>query len=202
MVANGMSNGQISLISGMDPARISVLRSDPTFKELVADYKTIDDGLQAEFMERATTLTLTAMESIQDDLEDPQREMPTSTKLEIAKFGSDRIGHGPVTKTSNVNVNVELATRISTARKRAQLDVVDAEFTALPPARNVPVPAPGPSPAAQDPSPSPGHYEEGHAQRRAKRDVPVLSEEPGGRPPSQVETVEAPGEARPREKPE
>jgi hypothetical protein len=188
MVANGMSNGQISLISGMDPSRISVLRSDPTFKELVADYKTIDDGLQAEFMERATTLTLTAMESIQDDLEDPQREMPTSTKLEIAKFGSDRIGHGPVTKTSNVNVNVELATRISTARKRAQLDVVDAEFTQvapgsspnasgssrnvpdLPPARNVSVTA-----------------EEGHAQRRAI---------------SETETVEAPGFARPGEKPE
>lgn len=132
MVANGMSNGQISLISGMDPSRISVLRTDPTFKELVSDYQSIDAGLQAEFMERATTLTLTAMESIQDDLEDPERDLPTSTKLEIAKFGSDRIGHGPVTKTSNVNVNVELATRISTARKRALLDVTDAEFTTLP----------------------------------------------------------------------
>lgn len=132
MVANGMSNGQISLISGMDPARISILRSDPTFKELVEDYRSIDDALQAEFMERATTLTLTAIESIQDDLENPDHEMSTATKLEIAKFGSDRIGHGPVTKTSNVNVNVELASRISTARKRALLDVTDAEFKELP----------------------------------------------------------------------
>jgi hypothetical protein len=120
MVANGMSNGQISLVSGMDPSRISILRSDPTFRQLVDDYRSIEESLQADFMERAATLTLTAMDAMQEALESDEPP-PVTTALEIAKFGSDRIGHGPVTKTSNVNLNVELSSRLSQARKRAFL---------------------------------------------------------------------------------
>lgn len=128
LVANGLTNGQISLMTGMDPGRVSVLRSDPTFKELVSDYQKIDAGLQAEFLERATTLSLTAMNNLQEMLEDDENSLPALTQLEVAKFASDRTGHGPVTKTSNVNVNVELGSRLESARKRLA-NVIEGEAT-------------------------------------------------------------------------
>jgi hypothetical protein len=92
--------------------------------------------MQADFIERATILTLTAMESIQDELEDPDAAVPIGTRLEIAKFAADRIGHAPQVNTQ-VNINVDLSGRLERARKRT------AELALAPPSeRASTVPAP------------------------------------------------------------
>jgi len=133
LVVAGKSNPEISLITGMDPTRISVLRGDPAFKELVADYKKIEDGVQAEVHNRLVQLNLTVVEEIQDRIENSEEPVPLSTLLEVGKFTADRIGHGPITKQMNTNVNVDLSGRLAAARKRvASLPppdkVTDAEF--------------------------------------------------------------------------
>jgi hypothetical protein len=134
MIAAGKTNAEVSLLTGMDPARISFLKSDPAFKELVTDYQKIEDGLNAEFHERLHMLGMTAVEEMQDRLETSEEPLPMQTLIEVSKFAADRTGYGPITKQMNTNVNLDLSTRLASARKRApalsspQPEIVDAEF--------------------------------------------------------------------------
>lgn len=124
-IANGMSNPETSSITGYDTAYLSVLKSDPSFKELVAHYQTCADAAQADFLTRATGLSLTAMNNLQEMLENDAEPLAPGMQLEIAKFAADRIGHAPVQKNVNVNVNAELGSRLDAARRRLR-DVTPA----------------------------------------------------------------------------
>lgn len=118
VLAQGMTHTEASLVTGYDPSRISILRSDPTFIELIEQYKKVEAGLMADFMDRATTLTLTAVNRLQELLEDDEKPVSAQTALEIAKFGADRTGHAPVQKNMNLNANVGIADRVHRARER------------------------------------------------------------------------------------
>ncbi|MGH8337366.1 MAG: hypothetical protein ACRETL_11230, partial [Gammaproteobacteria bacterium] len=62
LLVAGKTNNEVSIMTGMDPGRISVLRSDPTFKQLVEDYRKIETGQEADFVERLQMLGMTAVE--------------------------------------------------------------------------------------------------------------------------------------------
>jgi hypothetical protein len=55
-------------------------------------------------------------ERLEDD--DMREKMPLASLLEIVKVGADRSGHGPSSSSTQVNVNVNLASRLEEARKR------------------------------------------------------------------------------------
>lgn len=117
-IAQGMRDGEASAVTGYDPSRISILKSDPAFKELVAHYSCVEDSLLADFTQRATTMTLSAMNEIQERIESDPESIPLNTLLEITKTGADRIGHAPVQKSVSINANVELGSRMAAARAR------------------------------------------------------------------------------------
>lgn len=117
-LAQGMTESEAAIVTGYDVNRISILKRDPSFKALIDTFAKIEDGLQADFMERTAVLTLTAINNMQEALEDDEKPLPISMQLEIAKFGADRTGHAPVQKTFNLNANVDLGSRMSEARKR------------------------------------------------------------------------------------
>lgn len=121
VLAQGMTPAEASLVTGYDVSRISILRADPTFKGLVEQYAKIEGGLQADFIERATTLSLTAVNNLQEMLEDDQSPLPAQTQLEIAKFAADRIGHAPIARSVNVNANIGVGDRLAAARARLAL---------------------------------------------------------------------------------
>lgn len=126
-LANGMTETEASIITGYDISRISILKRSPAFAGLVEDFKKIDAGLQAEFMVRATTLTMTAMDRLQEALEDDEKPMSPAMALEIGKFGADRTGHAPVQKSLNINASVDLGSRMAEARKRLAAVVAERE---------------------------------------------------------------------------
>lgn len=117
-LANGMSNTEASAVTGYDPSRISILIKDPTFKELVSHYQVVKDSFRAEFQDRAELLALTAMNELQERLEDDPESMSAPTLLEVMKTTADRTGHAPTVKTLNVNVNADLGSRLNAARAR------------------------------------------------------------------------------------
>lgn len=117
-LATGMTNADAAAVTGYDPSRISILRGDPAFRELIAHYASQEDALAAEYSERATTLALTAMNRLQEALEDEESPMSESMALEVAKFASDRTGNAPVTKSVNLNVHTDLGNRLAAARQR------------------------------------------------------------------------------------
>lgn len=143
VLAQGMTNTEASLVTGYDPSRISILLSDPTFKQLVDDYKKVEAGLMADFMDRATTLSLSAMDRLQDIMEDEESPPSATVTLEIAKFAADRTGHAPIQKNLNLNANVGVASRLQAARARLRAitdtpsqEIVDADFRVVEPASN------------------------------------------------------------------
>lgn len=117
-LAAGMRPAEASAITGYDPSRISILKSDPTFAALVEDYRTMDANVSADFVQRTQVLSLTVVNRLQEAVEDEETSMSPGTLLEIAKFAADRTGNAPVTKNLNVNVNAELGNKLNAARRR------------------------------------------------------------------------------------
>lgn len=118
VLAQGATDADASRITGYDPSRISILKGDPTFRALIEDYKSVEDGMLADFTERTMVLSLTAVNNLQELLENDEAPLPASMQLEIAKFAADRTGHAPVQKSVNMNVNADLGSRLAAARAR------------------------------------------------------------------------------------
>lgn len=115
-LASGFSDTEASAITGYTPSRISILKSDPSFKKLVHDYQSVADAAFADFTERANQVALTALNELQDRLEDQPEDFSHDELLEVIETTADRSGHGPIAKS--VSVNVDLGSRLSQARQR------------------------------------------------------------------------------------
>lgn len=117
-LATGMSDSEASLITGYDPSRISVLKNDPTFKQLIAEYRTISDGVFADFQDRAAGVSLEYLNILADLAEDTPESVSPGFALEVVKTLADRTGHAPIAKSVQVSATVDLTGRLEAARKR------------------------------------------------------------------------------------
>jgi hypothetical protein len=131
-LAQGMTNWEASAVTGYDPSRISILKSDPTFVELVGFYREHETALLAEFTERAAKVTLTALNNIAEMLEDDERPSTLDENLTVVKTLADRTGHAPIARSVSTNVSVELGGRLAAAKGRlAAREAITAEFTVV-----------------------------------------------------------------------
>lgn len=121
-LATGMSATEAGLVTGYTGSRISVLRGDPSFEELIAFYQGEKARPVLDLQERMTSLALDATAELQDRLELDPEKVSTDQLLDTIKLTADRTGNGP--RQTNVNVNVNLGDRMKAARERV---------TALPP---------------------------------------------------------------------
>ncbi len=122
-VASGMSLSEVAATCGVSVNRVSSLKSDPSFQELVAHYRSI---ITAEWAQQDTVIefmrsnALKAQAMISDKLDDAAEKnefLPTRDLLGIAELGLDRTGYGKVNK--NVNINVDFAAKLEAARNRS-----------------------------------------------------------------------------------
>lgn len=123
-MAAGLSNAEVAQICGISANRVSMYRSDPAFKELIAHKRAMID---AEFAISADPVidylksnALKAAAMLSDKLDaaaDADEFLPTRDLLGIAELGFDRTGYGKVNK--NVNINVDFAAQLEAARKRS-----------------------------------------------------------------------------------
>lgn len=130
LLAQGKKPAEVSAITGMGYSRISILRQDPMFKELVAHYQREEDSLLADFTERTGLLALTVINNLQEMAENDENPLSAAVQLEIAKFAADRTGHSPIQKNLNVNATMDLGNRLAAARARLQ-GIVPIEDTTV-----------------------------------------------------------------------
>ena len=123
-VATGLRNDEIALACGISQNRVSVLKKDPAFNELVAHYRGIVTAefirTTDHFMEVATANMLKAAVMIGDKLDDALDKgefLPTRDLIAIHDTGADRFGYGKMQK--NLNVNVDFASQLEQARRRS-----------------------------------------------------------------------------------
>lgn len=133
-LASGMSEAEASVVTSYSLSRISILKSDPAFKDLVDFYRANVDAAFADTQARMATLTNEAIAELSDRLEEKPDEFSIKDLVEVTKVMADRSGNGPQTKTTQVNVNIDLAARMEAGRRRAeQARIVDASFVEVEP---------------------------------------------------------------------
>jgi hypothetical protein len=117
-LASGMSEAEASLVTGYDPSRISILKADPSFKELLANYRSIKEGAFADFQERASNVSLEYLNILADRAEEDPDSVDPAFALEVVKILADRTGHAPIAKSVQVSATVDLTDRLARARQR------------------------------------------------------------------------------------
>jgi hypothetical protein len=126
-LASGISDTEAGLSTGYSSSRISILRSDPAFQELLAAYTREADGLrlavQADGVAKMYALHADAVEEIHDRLRENPDGIETKDLLDVVKATADRTGLGPTVKSVNTHITVT-ADRLIAARKR--LEALDA----------------------------------------------------------------------------
>lgn len=158
-VASGLSNGDVAMTCGISYNRVSILKADPAFMELVAHYRAI---LTAEWAEVADPVTdylrqnaLKAQAMLSDKLDHATEQgefLPTRDLLGIAELGLDRTGYGKVNK--NVNINVDFAAKLEAAKKRSD-ELRSVRTIEASPHAPQSVPGTMPTPASRPVPPSP-----------------------------------------------
>lgn len=120
-LASGMTEADAALACGYVGSRVSILKSDPAFKELLAFYRDDTDRAYRDMHERLAGLSRDAVDELhtrlEEDMQAEEKKISVGHLLEIAKMGADRTGHGPQS-SQNVNVNVGIASRLEAARRR------------------------------------------------------------------------------------
>ncbi len=122
LMAQGLRNTDIAAITGYSQSRLSILKADPAFEELISFYKSnvdeIKDAAFAGVQEKLAAVNHEAIEELHERLLDAPEAINTDQLLDVIKATSDRTGHGPQTKSTNVNVNIDLAARVAAGRAR------------------------------------------------------------------------------------
>jgi hypothetical protein len=65
-------------------------------------------------------LSIDTIEELMDRLTEAPQDFTNAEVLAIYKAMADRTGHGPQSRNININLNVDLAARLETARKRVE----------------------------------------------------------------------------------
>lgn len=133
LLATGMGEHEASLHTGYSASRISVLKADPTFQELLAFYRSQGEVGVADFRERMNVVGLTALSVLGERLEEKPDDFNVTQLREIARDMADRTGHAPTkAPAASVNINIGLSERMQAARERtaqalASAKVIDHE---------------------------------------------------------------------------
>lgn len=123
-LASGMSDGDAAITCGYTQSRVSILKDDPAFRELLAFYREDVTDKYLDMHGVLAGLSLDAAmelrERLEADMQADDKTLSVGQLVELTKLGADRTGFGPQSSSTNVNVNVDLASRLEAARKRVQ----------------------------------------------------------------------------------
>jgi len=122
LFAAGLRPGEVAERAGYSGTRISTLLADPSFQNLIAEYRreeTIAFALtRDDYYDRATRARNIALRLVEDKLADVDPDDVTIRELMgIHDSLADRTGYGK--RSTQVNVNVDFAAQLDRAIKRS-----------------------------------------------------------------------------------
>lgn len=117
-LAMGMDETRAAKLCNYNPSRVSTLKSDPAFMELLAYYTREVKEEFADFVTSAKDLSMDFLGQLRDVLETKPETLTPSMLLESIKVLADRSGNAPTMKSVNVNVNADVGAKLDAARAR------------------------------------------------------------------------------------
>ena len=131
MLAQGMSEQIAAITSGYSLSRISILKADPAFKELLQYYTTQNKLVAIEVAERMAQLTGEALEELQNRLDEESDSVTNKELMALSEMLLDRTGHGKsqtVKLTHGVDdETLELLKANVNGKKQGQITDLSAE---------------------------------------------------------------------------
>lgn len=131
LVAIGKNNLEVAAEAGMSIGRISQLRQDPAFKELVETYRAEVHAIWHDHVDHMAEMAVTNMKRaeslISDHLAEAEqtgKEIPLRDLAGITADRMDRFGYSKHTTTTNINVGfaARLEAAIHRSRKVVEID--------------------------------------------------------------------------------
>lgn len=121
VLASGQTEAEASIVTGYSASRISILKADPQFQELLEFYRRSTVDIVADYRQRMVNLGLDAMQELEDRLDESPEQFSPALLKDIVKDMADRTGHAP-NKGSPININIDagLTERIKSARARVE----------------------------------------------------------------------------------
>lgn len=120
IISTGVSRHEASLLTGLSASRISILAADPAFQELVAFYRANETLAMADLGARMASISMAAQAEIAERLEEDPDSFSNGELRKLLEMMADRTGYGP--RSTNVNVNIDLADKLNAARRRLQTE--------------------------------------------------------------------------------
>lgn len=105
LLAQGTPPGEVAVVTGLALTTISILQSDPMFKELLNYYAGEVDEAFRDAQTEMGELALDVIAEIRSRLENSPQSLSASVLDSLLKTLADRTGNGP-TSTNNINVGV------------------------------------------------------------------------------------------------
>lgn len=90
LIASGKKDAEIHLITGYSASRISILKGDPAFKELIAYYSAQREDAFVDAQKRLADLGITTLEELEERITSEPEKFSNGTLLELAKMCFDR----------------------------------------------------------------------------------------------------------------
>lgn len=130
VLATGSSDAEASLVTGYSGSRISILKADPQFQELLEFYRSQSTEVVADLRARMASMGLDALAELRERLEENPDDFSSALLKDIVKEMADRTGHAPQRgPTSVTQVNVQLGERMARARERVEQATIPAPRT-------------------------------------------------------------------------
>ena len=128
LMATGMKDVEISAVIGLTQNRLSILKNDPAFKELIQFYSGREDARFEVVQDRLKAVGLDALAEIHERITEGPEAIGTKTLLEIATSALGASGHGPILKHqhSHVVLTAEELSKLKHA-SRSPIDVTPAQ---------------------------------------------------------------------------
>jgi hypothetical protein len=117
LTAEGRSNAEISAITGCNQTRLTILKDDPAFAELVEFYRRQKQEILSDVDLRMAELLKDTVGELAERLETDSDAFSIAELQDQVKLLADRTGHGPSSK-QQIDVRFGIADRLQAARER------------------------------------------------------------------------------------
>ena len=107
LLALGLKDVEISRLTGYSQSRICILKTMPLFQELMVHYSSMRDNIVTDVSGRLRGLSLTALEILQEKIEDQGDGLTVKDLIAVSELGLDRTGFGKTSTQVNVSTTAE-----------------------------------------------------------------------------------------------
>jgi len=107
LIASGMRLADVASATGLNYARLSMLKNDPLFSELLAHYSTLEDETFQNVREKVADLGVTTAEVLHERLIENPETMSNKDLVNLLQVSLDRGGYAPVQKSVSLSGHID-----------------------------------------------------------------------------------------------